>query len=54
MIVFGIIIAIIGAYLIFRFVAGVIKYGLLALILIVALWFVAGGTHGMGLPGGPR
>src|SRR5207248_10161468 len=54
MIVFGIIIAIIGAYLIFRFVAGLIKYGLLALVLIVALWFVAGGTHGMGLPGGLR
>ena len=54
MIVLGIFIAIIGAFLVFRFVAGVVKFGLLALILIVALWFVAGGTHGMGLPGGLR
>ena len=54
MIVLGIFIAIIGAFLVFRFVAGVVKFGLLALIIIVALWFVAGGTHGMGLPGGLR
>jgi len=54
MMVLGIIIAIVGAFLIFRFVAGVIKFGLLALILIVALWFVSGGLHGMPFAGGPR
>jgi hypothetical protein len=52
MMILGIFIAIIGAFLVFRFVAGLIKFGLLALVLIVALWFVAGGTHGMGLAGG--
>jgi len=54
MIVLGIFIAIIGAFLVFRFVAGVVKFGLLALIIIVALWFVAGGTHGMPFAGGLR
>ena len=49
MMIAGIFIAIIGAYLVFRFVAGVIKFGLLAVILIVALWFVSGGLHGMGI-----
>ena len=51
MIALGIFIAVLGAYLIFRFIKGMIKFGLLALILIVALWFVAGGTHGMSLGG---
>ena len=45
MIVLGIFIAIIGAFLVFRFVAGLVKFGLLAVIIIVALWFVVGGTH---------
>ena len=49
MMIAGIVIAIICAYLVFRFVAGVIKFGLLALIVIVALWFVSGGLHGMGV-----
>ena len=51
MTILGIFIAILGAYLVFRFIKGVIKFGLLAIILIVALWFVAGGTHGMSLGG---
>ena len=51
MIALGIFIAIIGAYLVFRLIKGVIKFGLLALVLILALWFVAGGTHGMALGG---
>ena len=54
MIALGIFIAIIGAYLAFRFVKGVIKFGLLALALIIALWFVVGGTHGMPFAGGLR
>jgi hypothetical protein len=41
-------------YLAFRFVNGLIKFGLLAIIIIVALWFVSGGLHGMGLVGGLR
>ena len=51
MTILAIIVAIAFAYLAFRFVKGVIKFGLLAIILIVALWFVAGGTHGMSLGG---
>jgi hypothetical protein len=47
MMIVGILIAIICAYLIFRFVAGMVKFGLLAIVLIVALWFVTGGLHGM-------
>jgi hypothetical protein len=47
MIVAGIILAIILAFLVFRFVKGVIKFGLLAIIVIIALWFVSGGLHGM-------
>ena len=54
MTILAIIVAIAFAYLAFRFVKGVIKFALLAIIIIVALWFVAGGTHGMGLPGGLR
>ena len=54
MIVLAIFIAILGAYLAFRFVKGVIKFALLALILIIALWLVAGGTHGMTLAGALR
>ena len=50
----GILIAVVLAFLIFRFVVGVMKFGLLALVIIVALWFVAGGTHGMSLVGGLR
>ena len=49
MIIFGIIVAVVLAFLVFRFVAGMIKFGLLAIIIIIALWFVSGGLHGMGL-----
>jgi hypothetical protein len=45
MIILAIIIAVALAFLVFRFVAGVIKFGLLAIIIIVALWFVTGGMH---------
>ena len=49
MTIFAIIVAIVLAYLAFRFVKGVIKFALLAVIIIIALWFVSGGLHGMGL-----
>jgi hypothetical protein len=49
MTILAIIVAIALALIVFRFVAGLIKFGLLALIIIVALYFVSGGLHGMGL-----
>ena len=49
MTIVGIIIAVVLAFLAFRFVKGVIKFALLAIIVIVALWFMSGGLHGMGL-----
>ena len=54
MTILGIIIAIVLAFLVFRFVAGIVKFGLLAVIIIVALWFVVGSGHGMALLGGAR
>jgi hypothetical protein len=47
--ILAIIVAIIFAFLAFKFVKGVIKFALLAVIIIIALWFVSGGLHGMGL-----
>jgi hypothetical protein len=47
MTVLGIILALVLAFLAFKFVKGIIKFGLLAIILIVALWFASGGLHGM-------
>jgi uncharacterized membrane protein YfhO len=52
--ILAIIVAIIFAFLAFRFVKGVIKFALLAVIVIIALWFVSGGLHGMSLAGGLR
>jgi hypothetical protein len=49
MTILAIIVAIALIFIVFRFVAGMIKFGLLALIIIVALYFVSGGLHGMGL-----
>jgi hypothetical protein len=54
MMIAAIIVAIVAAFLAFRFVAGLVKLGLLALIIILALWFLAGGTLGMSLAGGVR
>ena len=51
MMIAGILIAVVLAFLVFRFVVGAIKFGLLAIIIIVALWFVSGGLHGMPLGG---
>jgi uncharacterized membrane protein YfhO len=45
--ILAIIVALVFAFLAFKFVKGVIKFGLLAIIVIVALWFVSGGLHGM-------
>jgi hypothetical protein len=47
MTILGIIIAVVLAFLAFKFVKGMIKFALLAVILIVALWFASGGLHGM-------
>ena len=49
MTILAVIIALVFAFLAFKFVKGVIKFGLLAIIIILALWFVSGGLHGMGL-----
>jgi hypothetical protein len=47
----GIIIALVLAFLAFKFVKGVIKFAILAAIVIALIWFFAGGTHGMSLGG---
>ena len=47
MTLFAIILAVVLAFLAFKFVKGLIKFGLLAVILILALWFASGGLHGM-------
>jgi hypothetical protein len=52
--ILAIIVALVFAFLAFRFVKGLIKFALLAIIVIVALWFVSGGLHGMTLAGGLR
>ena len=49
MIIFAIIVAVLLAFLAFRFLKGVIKFGLIAVIVILALIFVSGGLHGMGV-----
>jgi hypothetical protein len=41
--ILAIIVAIVLAFLVFRFVAGLFKFGLLAIIVLLALWFVSGG-----------
>jgi hypothetical protein len=47
MTLFAIIVAVVLAFLAFKFVKGLIKFGLLAVLLILALWFASGGLHGM-------
>jgi hypothetical protein len=46
MTILGVIIAVVLAILAFKFVKGVIKFALLAIILIIALWFVVGAPQG--------
>jgi hypothetical protein len=43
----AILIALALAFLAFRFLKGLFKFALLAVVIILALWFVVGGTHGM-------
>jgi hypothetical protein len=45
MTILAILIAIVLAFLAFRFVTGVIKFGLIAIIVIAALLFLAGGMR---------
>ena len=45
MTIVGIIIALIAAFLVFKFISGMIKFGVLALIIIALLWFVSGGLN---------
>jgi hypothetical protein len=47
--ILAIIVALLFAFLAFKFVKGMIKFAVLAIIVILALWFVSGGLHGMGL-----
>jgi hypothetical protein len=45
MTILAILVAIVLAFLAFRFVTGVIKFGLIAIIVIAALLFLAGGMR---------
>jgi hypothetical protein len=47
MTILAIIVALVLAFLAFKFVKGMIKFGLLAIILVVALWLASGGLHAM-------
>ena len=42
-----IVVALVLAFLAFKFVKGMIKLAVLAIILIAAVWFASGGLHGM-------
>jgi hypothetical protein len=44
MTIFAIIVALVLGYLAFRFVKGLIKFGLLAVIVIVLIWLFANGV----------
>jgi uncharacterized membrane protein required for colicin V production len=46
-----IVVAVVLAFLAYKFVRGVVKFALLTVIIVVALWFLVGSTHGMGLGG---
>jgi hypothetical protein len=45
MIILAIIIALVLAFLAFKFVKGLLKFALIAIIVIVAIWFLAGSAH---------
>jgi hypothetical protein len=45
----AILIALALAFLAFRFLKGLFKFALLAVVIILARWFVVGGTPGMGV-----
>ena len=43
--ILAVILALVAAFVVFKFIAGVVKFGVIALIVIVALYFVAGGLR---------
>ena len=45
MTIIAIIVAVVLAILAFRFVVGIVKYALIAIIVIGAIWFVAGSAR---------
>jgi hypothetical protein len=45
MTIVAILVAVVLAFLAFKFVKGLIKFGLLAIIIIVALYFLSGGLR---------
>jgi hypothetical protein len=45
MTILAVIVAVVLAILAFRFVIGIAKFALIALIVIAAIWFVAGSAH---------
>ncbi len=47
--ILAIIVALVFVFLAFKFVKGMIKFAVLAIIVILAVYFVSGGLHGMGL-----
>lgn len=46
MTILGVIVAVVAAFLVFRFVAGIIKFVLLGLILLLALYLLGGSLAG--------
>ena len=46
MTIVGILVAIVLAFLAFRFIAGMIKFGVIALIVIAVAWFLLSGSAG--------
>jgi len=43
--ILAIIVAVVLAFLVYRFVAGMFKFGIIAIILLLALWFASGGIR---------
>ena len=46
MTIVGILVAIVLAFLAFRFIAGMIKFGVIALIVVAVAWFLLSGSAG--------
>jgi hypothetical protein len=42
---FILLIACVVAFLAFRFIMGMVKFGVVALVVVVAVWFIRGGGH---------
>jgi hypothetical protein len=43
--ILAILVAVVFAFLAFKFVKGMVKFALLAIIVILAVWFASGGLH---------